>query len=57
MPPTTTRRKETGRMKDYNPNPSFGLFLCRVLTLAAAAWILLAIITHVIMNLIQYLNQ
>ena len=44
-------------MKDYNPNPSFGLFLCRVLPLAAAAWILLAIITHVIMNLIQYLNQ
>lgn len=44
-------------MKDYNLNPSFGLFLCRVLPLAAAAWILLAIITHVIMNLIQYLNQ
>ena len=44
-------------MKDYNPNPSFGLFLCRVLPLAAAAWILFAIITHVIMNLIQYLNQ
>jgi hypothetical protein len=40
-----------------NPNPSFFAFTFRVLTLSLAAWLAFAFITHLAMNLYQYLKQ
>ena len=39
-----------------NDNPSFTLFLCRVLPLSVAAWALFAFLTHITMNLYQFLK-